>query len=198
MFTFVFTYVNYNYYICNMNINDRFTKILEYSGFTASEFADEIDVQRSSISHIISGRNKPSLEFIVKIKNRFPEISWDWIILGQGEMLQNNSALSTSESKINLEEENSSPDLFTLIDEDYKNEIFIQENLQKETPRESNTSFPTPKKEKISDSQRLEVQEDISEVQNIVNQSITNSPAENKIKRIVFFYENGKFEAFEP
>ena len=198
MFTIVFTYVNYNYYICNMNINDRFTKILEYSGFTASEFADEIDVQRSSISHIISGRNKPSLEFIVKIKNRFPEISWDWIILGQGEMLQNNSALSTSESKINLEEENSSPDLFTLIDEDYKNEIFIQENLQKETPRESNTSFPTPKKEKISDSQRLEVQEDISEVQNIVNQSITNSPAENKIKRIVFFYENGKFEAFEP
>lgn len=198
MFTFVFTCVNYNYYICNMNINDRFTKILEYSRFTASEFADEIDVQRSSISHIISGRNKPSLEFIVKIKNRFPEISWDWIILGQGEMLQNDSALSTSESKINLEEENSSPDLFTLIDEDYKNEIFIQENLQKETPRESNTSFPTPKKEKISDSQRLEVQEDISEVQNIVNQSITNSPTENKIKRIVFFYENGKFEAFEP
>ena len=181
-----------------MNINDRFTKILEYSGFTASEFADEIDVQRSSISHIITGRNKPSLEFIVKIKNRFPEIRWDWIILGQGEMLQNNSALSTSESKINLEEENSSPDLFTLIDEDYKNEIFIQENLQKETPRESNTSFPTPKKEKISDSQRLEVQEDISEVQNIVNQSITNSTTENKIKRIVFFYENRKFEAFEP
>lgn len=138
-----------------MNINDRFTKILEYSGFTASEFADEIDVQRSSISHIISGRNKPSLEFIVKIKNRFPEITWDWIILGQGEMLQNNSSLSTSESKINLEEENSSPDLFTLIDEDYKNEIFIQENLQKETPREFNTPFPTPKKEKISDSQRL-------------------------------------------
>lgn len=181
-----------------MNINDRFTKILEYSGFTASEFADEIDVQRSSISHIISGRNKPSLEFIVKIKNRFPEINWDWIILGQGEMLQNNSALSTSESKINLEEDNSSPDLFTLIDEDYKNEIFIQKNLQKETPREFNTPFPTPKKEKISDSQRLEVQEDISEVQNIVNQSITNLPTENKIKRIVFFYENGKFEAFEP
>ena len=198
LFTIVFTYVNYNYYICNMNINDRFTKILEYSGFTASEFADEIDVQRSSISHIISGRNKPSLEFVTKIKNRFPELSWDWIILGQGEMLQNDSALSTSESKINLEEENSSPDLFTLIDEDYKNEIFIQENLQKETPREFNTPFPTPKKEKISDSQRLEVQEDISEVQNIVNQSITNLPTENKIKRIVFFYENGKFEAFEP
>ncbi|MFN3272824.1 MAG: helix-turn-helix domain-containing protein [Cloacibacterium caeni] len=198
MFTIVFTYVNYNYYICNMNINERFTKILEYSGFTASEFADEIDVQRSSISHIISGRNKPSLEFIVKIKNRFPEISWDWIILGQGEMLQNNSALSNSESKINLEEENSTPDLFTLIDEDYKNEVFVQENIQNETLRESNTSFPTPKKEKISDSQRLDIKENISEVQSIVNETVTNINTESKIKRIVFFYENGKFEAFEP
>ena len=181
-----------------MEINERITKVLEYSGFSASEFADEIDVQRSSISHIISGRNKPSLEFVTKIKNRFPELSWDWIILGQGEMLQNDSALSTSESKINLEEENSSPDLFTLIDEDYKNEVFVQENIQNETLRELNKSFPSPRKEILSDSQRLEVQEDISEVQNIVNQSITNSPTENKIKRIVFFYENGKFEAFEP
>lgn len=181
-----------------MNINDRFTKILEYSGFTASEFADEIDVQRSSISHIISGRNKPSLEFIVKIKNRFPEISWDWIILGQGEMLQNNSALSTSESKINLEEENSSPDLFTLIDEDYKNEVFVQENIQNETLRELNKSFPSPRKEILSDSQQLDIQENISEVQSIVNETVTNINTESKIKKIVFFYENGKFEAFEP
>ena len=176
-----------------MEINERITKILEYSGLSASEFADEIDVQRSSISHIMSGRNKPSLEFVTKVKTKFPELSWNWIILGTGEMKESSTPLPFSEK-----EENSSPDLFTLIDEDYKNEIFIQENLQKETPRESNTPFPTPKKEKISDSQRLEVQEDISEVQNIVNQSITNSPTENKIKRIVFFYENGKFEAFEP
>ena len=114
------------------------------------------------------------------------------------EMLQNDFALSTSESKINLEEENSSPDLFTLIDEDYKNEIFIQENLQNETLRELNKSFPSPRKEILSDSQRLDVQENISEVQNIVNETVTNINTESKIKKIVFFYENGKFEAFEP
>ena len=181
-----------------MEINERITKVLEYSGFSASEFADEIDVQRSSISHIISGRNKPSLEFVTKIKNRFPELSWDWIILGQGEMLQNNSALSTSESKINLEEENSSPDLFTLIDEDYKNEVFVQENIQNETLRELNKSFPSPRKEILSDSQQLDIQENISEVQSIVNETVTNINTESKIKKIVFFYENGKFEAFEP
>lgn len=178
-----------------MNINERFTKILQYSGFSSSEFADEIDVQRSSISHILSGRNKPSLEFIVKIKNRFPEINWDWIILGNGEMLKNETS-STSEN--NSTENIESPDLFTLIDEDYKNEIFVQENIQKEIQRESDKSFPSPRKENLSDSQRLEVQENISEIQNAVNQNIIEKSSESKIKRIVFFYENGKFETFEP
>ena len=177
-----------------MNINDRFTKILEYSGFTASEFADEIDVQRSSISHIISGRNKPSLEFVTKIKNRFPELSWDWIILGTGEMKQTDSPFPISEKQ----EENSTPDLFTLIDEDYKNEVFVQENIQNETLRELNKSFPSPRKEILSDSQQLDIQENISEVQSIVNETVTNINTESKIKKIVFFYENGKFEAFEP
>ena len=177
-----------------MEINERITKVLEYSGFSASEFADEIDVQRSSISHIISGRNKPSLEFVTKIKNRFPELSWDWIILGTGEMKQTDSPFPFSEKQ----EENSAPDLFTLIDEDYKNEVFVQENIQNETLRELNKSFPSPRKEILSDSQQLDIQENISEVQSIVNETVTKSNAESKIKRIVFFYENGKFEAFEP
>ena len=177
-----------------MEINERITKVLEYSGFSASEFADEIDVQRSSISHIISGRNKPSLEFVTKIKNRFPELSWDWIILGTGEMKQTDSPFPISEKP----EENSTPDLFTLIDEDYKNEVFVQENIQNETLRELNKSFPSPRKEILSDSQQLDIQENISEVQSIVNETVTNKNAESKIKKIVFFYENGKFEAFEP
>ena len=177
-----------------MEINERITKILEYSGFSASEFADEIDVQRSNISHIISGRNKPSLEFVTKIKNRFPELSWDWIILGTGEMKQTDSPFQNSEQT----KENSEPDLFTLIDEDYKNEVFVQENIQNETLRELNKSFPSPRKEILTDSQRLDVQENISEIQTIVNESVTNTNTESKVKRIVFFYENGKFEAFEP
>ena len=177
-----------------MEINERITKVLEYSGFSASEFADEIDVQRSSISHIISGRNKPSLEFVTKIKNRFPELSWDWIILGIGEMKQTDSPFPISEKQ----EENSTPDLFTLIDEDYKNEVFVQENIQNETLRELNKSFPSPRKEILSDSQQLDIQENISEVQSIVNETVTNINTESKIKKIVFFYENGKFEAFEP
>ena len=177
-----------------MEIKERITKILEYSGFSASEFADEIDVQRSSISHIASGRNKPSLEFVTKIKNRFPELSWDWIIFGTGEMKQIDSPFPLpSQTK-----ENAEPDLITLIDEDYKNEVFLQENIQNDNLRELNKSFPGPRKEILTDSHQLEIQENIKKTQNIVNEEITSKTAEAKIKRIVLFYDNGKFEAFEP
>lgn len=55
---------------------------MEKSGLTPSEFADKIEVQRSAISHITSGRNNPSLEFLIKIKSSFPEIDTDWLIFG--------------------------------------------------------------------------------------------------------------------
>ena len=63
-----------------MEWTDRFTKVIEYSGLTPAEFAEEIGVQRSSISHIVSGRNKPSLDFITKVKSAFPKLEWDWLI----------------------------------------------------------------------------------------------------------------------
>ena len=72
-------------------MTDRILAIIKYFNFSPSDFAEEIGVQRSSISHLISGRNKPSLEFVQKILNRFPEINPDWILSGQGEMIKNNN-----------------------------------------------------------------------------------------------------------
>ena len=51
-----------------MELKNRIIEIMEKSGLTPSEFADKIEVQRSAISHITSGRNNPSLEFLIKIK----------------------------------------------------------------------------------------------------------------------------------
>ena len=66
-----------------MELTNRILEILEKSGLTPSEFADKIDVQRSAISHITSGRNKPSLDFLLKIKDAFPEIDTDWLLFGR-------------------------------------------------------------------------------------------------------------------
>ncbi|WP_421830949.1 helix-turn-helix transcriptional regulator [Larkinella sp.] len=63
-----------------MNVNDKIKQVLKDKNLTPSYFADEIGVQRSSISHILSGRNRPSFDIIQKIIRRFPELGYDWIL----------------------------------------------------------------------------------------------------------------------
>lgn len=62
---------------------DRIKEIMQQKGLSPSAFADEIQVQRSSVSHILNGRNKPSLDIIQKIISRFPDIDVQWLITGK-------------------------------------------------------------------------------------------------------------------
>lgn len=170
-----------------MNSNDRISKIIEYSGLTSSEFADKIEVQRSSISHITSGRNKPSLDFLVKVKDHFPQLQWDWLIKGEGEMLENKA----NNERLSVSKPTSLPDLLSMIDDDNFGVTESEDRIKKDIPREFPISEHRAENTFLNDSQRLEVQENKKELQHIENQ-------ENKIKKIVFFYESGKFESFEP
>jgi len=67
---------------------DEFSKrlniIMDFYQLSAALLADKIEVQRSSISHILSGRNKPSLEFVLKILKTFPEVELYWLLNGVG------------------------------------------------------------------------------------------------------------------
>jgi transcriptional regulator with XRE-family HTH domain len=67
-----------------LNMIERILELLKIKNLSPAQFADLIGVQRSSISHLISGRNKPSLEFIQKILKTFPEINTDWMLFGKG------------------------------------------------------------------------------------------------------------------
>ena len=62
----------------------RLQKIIGYYNVSASAFADKVGVPRSSISHILSGRNKPSLEFIMKILSAYPDVDLYWLLNGTG------------------------------------------------------------------------------------------------------------------
>jgi DNA-binding XRE family transcriptional regulator len=178
-----------------MSLNERISRVIEYSNLTPSEFADEIDVQRSSISHITSGRNKPSLEFIIKIKSRFPELLWDWLVTGEGEMLKSELPETEVPAKPMEEEKVQTtplPDLFTMMnDDDEFGTDETETELSQTDPGESFIPSQGKAPEQISDSQRLENSTD-----QILGQIAGNQ--NNKIKRIVLFYENGKFESFEP
>jgi transcriptional regulator with XRE-family HTH domain len=63
-----------------MSINDKIKQVLTIKNLSPSYLADDIGVQRSSISHILSGRNRPSLDIIQKIVRRFPEFTYEWFL----------------------------------------------------------------------------------------------------------------------
>ena len=65
-------------------ITERLKTVLSHYNLTASAFADTIGVPRSSISHLLSGRNKPSLDFVLKLVDKFPEINLYWFLYGKG------------------------------------------------------------------------------------------------------------------
>ncbi|MBK5214143.1 MAG: helix-turn-helix transcriptional regulator [Flavobacteriaceae bacterium] len=70
--------------INSLDFVKRLEKILEYYNLTATAFAEELDFNRSTISHLLSGRNKPSLEFMMKLLQKFPEVEMNWLLLGKG------------------------------------------------------------------------------------------------------------------
>ncbi len=150
-------------------MKDRISKILREEGMTAAKFASEIGVQASSISHIISGRNKPSTDFLIKLLERFRGINAEWLLTNKGEMYKSSQAgesgvgkpivdslfsqnLSQNESQNNLQDQNidefpASNDIFAPKFEEKAPEMplnsnYIQKNTQ-ELPKSSNSNDKT-------------------------------------------------------
>lgn len=67
-------------------MKDRIAHIMRSKNLKATEFAALLGIQPSGVSHVLAGRNNPSLEFVKKIKETFPEYNLDWIIFGTGPM----------------------------------------------------------------------------------------------------------------
>jgi len=79
-----------------MLINERIRLILKANNLTSSEFADKIGVKRSNLSHVLSGRNKPGLEFLSKIIESFPNVNASWLITGT----QRNGAFQEDDDEV--------------------------------------------------------------------------------------------------
>ncbi len=88
-------------------MKERLLKFINSIGLSSSRFAEEIGIQPSGVSHILSGRNNPSYDFIVKILSKFPDLNPDWLILGKGEMFRTGSGKIDTISELKGE-----PDLF--------------------------------------------------------------------------------------
>ena len=81
-----------------MNERDRIEYLMNLYGLTPSQFSDRTGIQRASVSHILSNRNKPSLEILLKIYHAFEDVELAWLVAGEG----NPPLLRKKIMKINL------------------------------------------------------------------------------------------------
>ncbi len=85
-------------------MKDRISEIMRSEEMNSGKFAEEIGVQASSISHIMSGRNNPSLDIVSKILERFRGVNAEWLLMGKGNMYktQNGASKEVIETPLNL------------------------------------------------------------------------------------------------
>ena len=149
---------------------ERIKKLLNSEGLNYGSFADEIGVQRSSLSHILNGRNNPSLDFTVKTLLRFPKVNPDWFILGKGEMYKD----------MQIEEE-------PIIDLNHN-----------ESNRESGLThdlFSTTSKEPIMDEPSLPT---IEKAEVPVNEDLRPLSTERYVSQILIFYSDSTYQVYKP
>lgn len=189
-------------FIISPNIMDeksRIQKLLEISNKSLGQFSDMIGIKNSTLSHILNDRNKPSLDVLKKILQRLPEISSDWLILGQGPMYRK-------------EIKSKEPSLFDNIDQSSSFSIdnSVSEHV-KLTPQENVVQKKTVIKEDlpISDRQRVsfndphkyetEIEQEFNKRENALKHveihQVNTEP--RKVVKITLYYSDMTFQEFD-
>ena len=144
MFTFVL--VNFLNTLFTMVNSKEFTirlqKILTFYSLSAAAFAEKMGIGRSSISHIISGRNKPSLEFVLHILDTFEEVDFEWLIYGKGDFPKKDTSTPSVETKINKNTETGQQNIFSNAGLDTK-KINSLPNMPVISNTENNPTIPS-------------------------------------------------------
>ena len=199
---------------------NRIKQVMEYAQMSPTAFADKISVNRSSLTHIFSGRNQPSLDIAKKILTAFPEISTEWLIMGMGNMLQEvNPAPAPKAEPVTAPQPLQQIELFA--DEDIVNEpdTVSTEETAVETPK-----VETPESEKDASAEvhtpesqvdvvpetpvrrpistvsrgRGRASESYSPPRESKRDRLSNSQGDKKITKILFFYEDKSFDVYTP
>ena len=91
-------------------IRNRLKMIMHFKSMNTTQFSEAIQVQRSSLTHILNGRNNASLDVVTKVVDRYPEVDFKWLVMGIG-------SLAASESSTTLSEDTIVPDSLQTKDE---------------------------------------------------------------------------------
>lgn len=123
---------------------NRIKQVMDYEQMSPTAFADKININRSSLTHIFSGRNQPSLDVAKKILTAFPEISTEWLIMGMGEMLQPVPEVEEKTVTVKTVDNMQQTDLFSGTEDEYTapEEESVEENVQEQEQAEPEAGTP--------------------------------------------------------
>jgi len=162
-----------------MEVKEKIEKIMEREQMNSLQFAGEIGIQGSTLSHILNERNKPSLDVLKKILNRFRTISSDWLILDVGSMYR-------------TEKQSQAPTLFDSIDENnLKSSTLDSKSVEKTDTPFAAFQQKTAQTTEIAD---ITVQPVPESRQNFM--PIIESPSKS-VRKIIVYYTDNTFQEFE-
>ena len=149
-------------------MREKLLKLMKSEKLSSSRLAEILEIQPSSISHILSGRNKPSYDFLVKILRRFPTLNPDWLLLDAEQMYRSNEELDRRINDTNTQSSQTIGSTEKMI--------------------VNSKSTLNPKKESSQNSTNRPI-ENIAAVANIATDGRT-------IERVIVLYTDKSFEAY--
>ena len=177
-----------------MNERDRIELLMKSYNLSPSQFADKTGIQRASVSHILSGRNKPSLEVMLKIYEAFPGLSMEWLMAGIGD----GPVGGTSGVKEQVEQSQPTGLFGDMEDVLAVNEghlPFVNMPLQE-------TVLPIAKKQRVQSEtvRQADVQSSQPEKRRATQarQAVQVTAVQRKIKEVRIFYTDGTYETLIP
>lgn len=156
-----------------MNERERVETIMRCYNLTPSQFADKSGIQRASVSHILSGRNKLSLDIVLKIHDSFPAVDLEWLMTGIGVVptIQHDTTAAITEST-----------LFTTS----------------EVKREESENVPQQPMEYTVKSTKQTTKQHALKTPRNTTRSIPSQDTGKRIKEVRIFYTDGTYETLIP
>jgi plasmid maintenance system antidote protein VapI len=197
-------------------MNDRIVKLMKTEGLTNSKFASILGIQRSNVTHIVDGRNKPSLSFIEKLMSKFPHVNIEWMISGTGEMYkQNDSSESQSSIRFPTVETEQMPEVLPNPVQQVDNiripesvqtleQVINNENPVLEPESDSETLSPADTDVELKSESNTETdfkpddKPQISQPANIPEQDVIVNSDEKEIEFVLIFYKDKTFKQYKP
>ena len=168
-------------------MKERLLQLLDLEQITPSKFADIIGVQRSSVSHVISGRNKPSYDFLHKTLKAFPGLNASWLMMGEGTMYEQMGRTVPGNLFDTPEMPPEDPNPVQIPERDPGSaEILDSESPSQQVKEDSTASENTGKTEKT---EATPFSEEHAE---------SESKTERKIVQVMVIYDDDTFRTFAP